>query len=106
MRQSFALKFPRSVMVRLCVPCRIAAAYSSGSVKARTELDATLPSFLTIAFGLSGPPSGRQPARSGPSREPKGILSKFYDNGATGESRKMAHQSRARRLARVAEPPP
>ena len=48
MRQSFALKFPRSVTVSLCVPCRIAAAYSSGSVKVRTELDGIFPLPLRL----------------------------------------------------------
>jgi hypothetical protein len=40
-------------MVSACVPYRIAAAYSSGSVKMRTELDVTLPSLPCdcIRFG-------------------------------------------------------
>ena len=39
MRVIFAAKYPFSVTVRSTVPCRIDAAYSSGSVNARTALD-------------------------------------------------------------------
>src|SRR5690349_412354 len=59
MRQSFALKFPRSAMVSLCVPCRIAAAYSSGSVKLRTELDVTLPLLHELHLAKPGHPADR-----------------------------------------------